>query len=65
MKNRRERGIAAENDKNSGTGKPGDLNRAGGSFYPGGSLFQHQLSGARELRQRVRPIWAAAFFSTG
>ena len=39
MKNRRERGIAAENDKNSDTGKPGDLNRAGGSPYPGGSLF--------------------------
>ncbi len=39
MKNRRERGIAAENDKNSGTGKPEYLNRAGGSSCPGGSLF--------------------------
>ena len=39
MKNRRESGIAAENDKNSATGKPGDLNRAGGSPCPGGSLF--------------------------
>ena len=39
MKNRRESGIATENDKNSATGKPGHLNRAGGSFYPGGSLF--------------------------
>ena len=65
MENRRERGIAAENDKNSGTGKPGYLNRAGGSPCPGGSLFQHRLSGGHELRQRVRPIRAAAFFSTG
>ena len=40
MENRRERGIAAENDKNSGTGKPGDLNRVGGSSCPGGSLFR-------------------------
>ena len=45
MKNRRESGIAAENDKNSATGKPGDLNRAGGSPCPGGSLFQHRLGG--------------------
>ena len=50
MKNCRERGIAAENDKNSATGKPGDLNRAGGSSYPGGRLFQHRLSGVCELR---------------
>ena len=63
MKNRRERGIAAESDKNSDTGKPGDLNRLRGSFFPGGSLFQHRLTGAHELRQRVRPFWAAACFS--
>ena len=34
MENRRERGIAAENDKNSGTGKPGDLNRLRDSSAP-------------------------------
>ena len=39
MKNRRERGIAAESDKNSDTGQPGYLNRLRGSFFPGGSLF--------------------------
>ena len=37
------------------------MNRAGGSPYPGGSFFQHRLTGARELRQRVRPIRAAPF----
>ena len=63
MKNRRERGIAAESDKNSDTGKQGDLNRLRGSFFPGGSLFQHRLTGAHELRQRVRPFWVAACFS--
>jgi hypothetical protein len=26
-----------------------------GSPYPGGSFFQHRLTGARELRKRVRP----------
>ena len=50
MKNRRERGTAAESDKNSDTGQPGDSNRLRGSFFPGGSLFQHRLSGAHELR---------------
>jgi hypothetical protein len=40
MENRRESGIAAENDKNSATGKPRDLNRLCGSSYPGGSLFR-------------------------
>ena len=61
MKNRRESGIAAENDKNFDTGKPGDLNRAGGSPCPGGRLFQYRLSGTHELRQRVRPVRAAPF----
>ena len=37
------------------------MNRAGGSPYPGGSFFKHRLTGARELRQRVRPIRAAPF----
>ena len=55
MKNRRESGTAAESDKNSDTGKLGCLNRLRGSFFPGGSFFQHRLSGVRELRQRVRP----------
>ena len=55
MKNRRESGIAAKSDKNSDTSQPGYLNRLRGSFFPGGSLFQHRLSGARELPQAVRP----------
>ena len=52
MKNRRESGIAAKSDKNSDTGQPGYLNRLRGSFSPGGSLFQHRLSGGLEPRMR-------------
>ena len=36
----------------SGTNPLGHLNRADGSPYPGGSFFQHRLSGALEPRRR-------------
>ena len=61
MKNRRESGIAAESDKNSDTGKLGYLNRLRGSFFPGGSLFQHRLSGGRELPQAGSPLTGRRF----
>ena len=63
MKNRRESGIAAKSDKNSDTGQPGYLNRLRGSFFPGGSLFQHRLSGGRELPQAGSPLTGGRFFA--
>ena len=63
MKNRRESGTAAKSDKNSDTGQPGYLNRLRGSFFPGGSLFQHRLSGGRELPQAGSPLTGGVFFA--
>nr|WP_270575975.1 hypothetical protein [Butyricicoccus sp. OF30-11pH9A] len=66
MKNRRESGIAAKSDKNSDTGQPGYLNRLRGSFFPGGSLFQHLLTGGHELPQACSPfLGGSLFLSTG
>jgi len=38
------------------------LNRAGGSPCPGGSFFQHRLSGGRELPQAGSPLTGSSLF---
>jgi len=43
----------------------GHLNRAGGSSFPGGSFFQHRLSGVRELPQACSPYPGGSLFCTG
>ncbi|RHT74662.1 hypothetical protein DW742_10155 [Butyricicoccus sp. AM28-25] len=40
----------------------GHLNRAGGSSFPGGSFFQHRLSGGRELPQACSSLTGGSFF---
>ena len=41
----------------------GHLNRAGGSPFPGGSFFQHRLSGGRELPQAGSSLTGGEFFA--
>ena len=39
------------------------MNRVGGSPYPGGSFFQHWLSGVLELPQACSPLTGGEFFA--